>query len=97
MKLAFRASRRCFSMAEWQALSSAVKDRILFLPLRLLLLELSGGLADAFPAGVAIFVDGVLYVEPHTRRQDFSRLGQVEFEFWGITRESESPHMALGR
>lgn len=66
MKLALRASRRCFSIAEWQALSSAVKDRILFLPLRLLPLILAVGLADAFPDGVAIAVDNELLVESRT-------------------------------
>ncbi len=53
MKLALRASRRCFSIAEWEALSSAVKDLILFLPRRLLPLTLPSGLPDALPdAGI---------------------------------------------
>lgn len=56
-KLSLRASRRCFSMTRWEALSSAVKDRILFLALRLLPSMLEGGLTDALPDAVAIAVD----------------------------------------
>lgn len=56
MKLALRASRRCFSMVECEARSSAVKDRTLFLFLHLLVLMSAVGLPDALPeaAGIAI-------------------------------------------
>jgi len=57
-------------MAEWVALSSAVKERILFLPLRLLALALAlaGGVPDVLPdaAGMFISVNGV---EPHMDRR----------------------------
>jgi hypothetical protein len=51
--LSLRASRRCFSITRWEALSSAVNDRIRFLAFLLLSL-LVGRLPDKLPDAVKV-------------------------------------------